>query len=96
MYCHVSEKTDREEERKVSGSGPVLSPLAPPCFQGSSEVVGGKSARGLVLPPASHTPVHRAPCSHPREHQHCSNTSHILGSHFPIMNVTFSNFADIF
>lgn len=37
-----------------------------------------------------------APCSPPREHQHCSNISHILGSHFPIMNVTFSNFVDIF
>lgn len=88
----------RQTERK-KGRSVVLGLSCLPCpshvFRAAVRVVGGK-VRGLVLPPASHTPVHRGPMQSSQERQHCSNTSHILGSHFPIMNVTFSNFADIF
>ena len=99
---------DRERgRRKVSGPGPAC--LSPPLhvFRAAVGLWVGRVPGAYFCPqhitllstgpwPGAGWKHPSAPCSPPREHQHCSNISHILGSHFPIMNVTFSNFVDIF
>ena len=105
-YTVESVKRQSRGRRKVGRPGPVLSPC-PAVFSGQQWGWGGRTARAHFFPqhltllstgprPGAGWKHPPAPCSAPRERQHRSNTSHVLGSQFPIMNVTFSNFADIF